>query len=805
LRWSWRDLRQRWVQVAAIAAIIALGSGLYSGLVSTGAWRRMSYDASYAALQMYDVHVELSGGSFVRAGELRDAIRAIESVGELKNVEERLVVKTQVDASTPDETILVPGRLVGVPVAGGGPSTSRISAERGRTLRANDAGKARAVLDYHFAEHYGLPSRGRVVVSGDHPLRYVGQGLSPEYFFIRGDQGSLLAESSFAVVFVPLSTAQSIAGRSGLVNDAVVAVEHRGRRAAVAAEIRRVLRARLPGVGFDLTLRNDDDGLRVLYDDIDGDQKLYTVLALLTLAGAAFAAFNLAGRMVEAQRREIGIGMALGTPPPRLAVRPLLVGAQIAALGAALGIGVGWLVGQLMSGVLESFFPLPVWRFPFQTDTYLQGAALGLVVPFVATAWPVWRAVRVTPLDAIRTGAFAPTRVSALSRIRLPGRSLEQMPFRNVLRTPRRSILTALAVAAAITVLVGVVGMIDSFTATIQRTSDETLRTSPDRLSVDLDGFVPVSSPTVSTVAGASTVAAAETHLRVGARLEARGERVDALMTLLDLDDGLWVPTLEERARGDHLPGVVVSNEAADDLGVHTGDRIVLRHPRVTGPNSFEYVRSPVRVVALTPLPTRFSAFMDIRDAGLMGLDGVTNTMVVEPKPGVDDARVRRELFQLPGVASVQTVRSFTESVTKAVERSESILYIVAGIVLLLALLIAFNSASINSDERSRDHATMFAFGLPVRRVLSMAVTESAIIGVVSTALGVAGGLVLLDWLINSLFETTFPDLGMVTTLAPRTLVLASLLGVVAVALAPLLGARRIRRMDIPSRLRIVE
>jgi putative ABC transport system permease protein len=156
-------------------------------------------------------------------------------------------------------------------------------------------------------------------------------------------------------------------------------------------------------------------------------------------------------------------------------------------------------------------------------------------------------------------------------------------------------------------------------------------------------------------------------------------------------------------------------------------------------------------------------------------------------------------------VASVQTVRSFTESVTKAVERSESILYIVAGIVLLLALLIAFNSASINSDERSRDHATMFAFGLPVRRVLSMAVTESAIIGVVSTALGVAGGLVLLDWLINSLFETTFPDLGMVTTLAPRTLVLASLLGVVAVALAPLLGARRIRRMDIPSRLRIVE
>ena len=52
----------------------------------------------------------------------------------------------------------------------------------------------------------------------------------------------------------------------------------------------------------------------MLYDDIEGDQRLYDIFAVLILAGAAFAAFNLAGRIVEAQRREIGIGMALGVP-----------------------------------------------------------------------------------------------------------------------------------------------------------------------------------------------------------------------------------------------------------------------------------------------------------------------------------------------------------------------------------------------------------------------------------------------------------------------------------------------------------
>ena len=55
LRWSARDLRRRWVQVAAIALIIAIGTGVYSALGSTATWRRTSNDASFAAVGMYDL------------------------------------------------------------------------------------------------------------------------------------------------------------------------------------------------------------------------------------------------------------------------------------------------------------------------------------------------------------------------------------------------------------------------------------------------------------------------------------------------------------------------------------------------------------------------------------------------------------------------------------------------------------------------------------------------------------------------------------------------------------------------------
>ena len=45
LRWSWRYLRARWLQVFAIALVIALGTGSYAGLLSlTEIPRRLALD-----------------------------------------------------------------------------------------------------------------------------------------------------------------------------------------------------------------------------------------------------------------------------------------------------------------------------------------------------------------------------------------------------------------------------------------------------------------------------------------------------------------------------------------------------------------------------------------------------------------------------------------------------------------------------------------------------------------------------------------------------------------------------------------
>jgi putative ABC transport system permease protein len=58
---------------------------------------------------------------------------------------------------------------------------------------------------------------------------------------------------------------------------------------------------------------------------------------------------------------------------------------------------------------------------------------------------------------------------------------------------------------------------------------------------------------------------------------------------------------------------------------------------------------------------------------------------------------------------------------------------------------------------------------------------------------------------VNTLIPETFPDLGIATFIATSTLLVALVLGVLAVAIAPVFTLRKLRRMDIPSTLRVME
>ena len=800
LRWSWRDLRGRWVQVAAIALIIALGTGTYAGMSSSAVWRMRSNDASYELTNMYDFRVKLGAGSFAQTGSLEARLAQLDHASWIEEAEERLQLATQIEVPGDDGMVFVPGRIVGAGSVERAPAVNRVHVEPGRGLEAGDAGQNVVLLERNFADYYELPPEGEVRVAGGAPARYVGHGLAPEYFMVVTDEGDFLAQANFGVVFTSIDTAQRLSGRDDVVNDLVLTLVDSADTDVMLDELKEAF----DDLGVTVMVPEDDLSYLAVTRDPEGDRQFWNIFGTALFLGAAFAAFNLTSRMVESQRREIGVAMALGAPASRVALRPLLVGAQIALLGVVFGIGVGLLIGELMRGVLASFLPLPVWKTPFQLGLFAGVAAAGFLLPFAAVAYPVWRAVRVAPVDAIRTGHLAARGgglAPLLKRLPMPGGSIVRMPFRNLLRAPRRGLLTLLGVASIITVLVGVVGMVDSFIATIDRGEREVLGDSPDRLEIDLDDIYPVDSEQVAAVLGATTLTDQEAGLRLVGTLSNGDEEIDAFIQLVDLDSALWRPTAVRGSLSSDAPGLVIAKEAAKDLGVDVGDTVTLRHPSSRG--SFESTVLPV--IAVHPDPLRVNVYMDVDHAGLMGLEGTTNVIHARPAPGQSVDAVKRETFELPGVASVQGVAANAAIVRELMEQWVGILRVAEVVVLGLALLIAFNTASISADERAREYATMFAYGVPVRTVMRVAVIESAVVGALAAVVGLGGGYLMLRWIVDIVWPRVQPDLGVLLVFEPANLALVLGLGVLAVAAAPLLTVRRLRRMDVPSTLRVME
>jgi putative ABC transport system permease protein len=819
LRWTGRDLRARWLQVLAIALIIALGTGIFSGFGGQEKWRTDSYDLSYNSLNMYDLRMELTDGNFVDSNELLAALEGIDGV---KTMETRLVLPTQVDASTNDETILVKGRLVGVDVTNGGPYVNSIFVDEksGRNLTADDSGQDVAIVEYKFAQQYELEPGDPIRISGDVSLDFVGAGHSPEYFIVQDDTGIALGEATFAVIFMPLESVQNISGHAGESNELVVLIDdpdNHALRQQVEDEIKARVETTFPDMGVAFNVKEDDPGFKLNYEDAKNDQGLWNSIAALFLLGAAMGAFNLAGRIVESQRRQIGIGMALGVPRFWIAFRPMLIGLQIALLGTIFGLIAGLGLTNLFAELVKSFAPLPYWDISLHMPSFIGAAVLGILLPVIATLIPTLRAVRVQPIDAIRSGHLI-AKGGGLSWLMnylpIPGKSFTQMPFRNILRSPWRTILTVLGVSVAILLMVVFIGFYDSFVATIDQAEDAYMYQGADRVIVNLDGFYLTDSDVVTNLSALKTnegeplFSDVDTNLIVGGTLMNKGEEIETSIELLNIDSTIWVPDLDAGSLESEQVGIIISEKSADDLGVSVGDNLRLEHVLLVvneGVPAFRLAEDDVKVIGIHNNPFRPLSYMSLDHADLMGVAGQTNEIVVNPSNEVSADEVKAVLFTQPGVAAVQTIASFSEAFDEALGLFGQFLRVIQVVVLIMAFLIAFNSTSINVDERVREIATMFAFGLPIRTVTRMQVIENMLIGILGTLVGIVLGWLTLQAFIGARLEEQLEDINFITAISPTTILISAILGILVVALTPLLSIRKMSKMDIPSTLRVME
>jgi putative ABC transport system permease protein len=377
-----------------------------------------------------------------------------------------------------------------------------------------------------------------------------------------------------------------------------------------------------------------------------------------------------------------------------------------------------------------------------------------------------------------------------------------RLALRNLLARKRRTLLTALAVVVGVAQISGAFVLTDSMNSTIDELFDTGQKgievvVGPKTSADDVDPPV-IPASTLKTVEGVEGVRQAIGEIfAITSILRPDGTPVSAgppsfiasqnppEFSSWTLSSGRWASATDE---------TVLDRNTADRVGYKVGDRVTVvgvdgaERLTITGLATFGDSSLAGASVAITT-PANAARISGRTD----GFDDI----VVDAEPGVDDAALRASIADALRGQPV-TVRTGKEQAAQQASDLKSQLGFLQPVLLAFGLIALFvgsfvivNTFSATLAQRSQELALLRALGATRRQVTRSVLLESALIGTVAGVLGLLGGLLLAPGILALFksFGADLPNNGIV--IAPRTVIVALLVGPIVTTLAGLLPVRR--------------
>jgi predicted permease len=172
-------------------------------------------------------------------------------------------------------------------------------------------------------------------------------------------------------------------------------VRTEGPPAAVAPTVRRGISELAPDVPIQV-LETLDNRIEQAFWVIQVIGPIFTIFGAAALFLASVGLFGVVAHSVSRRTREIGVRLAIGATGPSILATITRVGLGQAVLGVGIGSGVAYLGSRLLAGALFGVRPGDP-----RTMLLVGGVLVGSA--FLATLIPALRALRLSPVDALRS------------------------------------------------------------------------------------------------------------------------------------------------------------------------------------------------------------------------------------------------------------------------------------------------------------------------------------------------------------------------------------------------------------------
>lgn len=775
-----RDLWRLKGQVLTIALVVMSGVACWVGLRSTAASLLAARDGYYEQQRFGDVFADCERAPM-------SAARQIGQIDGVRAVSVTIVSPIQLlTASTPRPV----GSLVGIP------PPELLAADVPRLLAGRFASPTRrdeAVVLASFAKAHGLTLGDELeFVASGRMLRahIVGVAIAPDYLFAVAPGDVSADERGFGVVWMDIDTVGELTNRRGAFNHVSVLLSENASEARVRSEIDLLL---APWGSRGARGRAEQASNRVLEQELAQLRSMALVAPAIFLGVASFLLNAVLARLVMLERPEIAALRALGYTGVEVALHYVELVLVIAAVGCAMGVGAGTLIGGWVTNLYARYFHFPDPPFALHIITVVIGVLISFAAAFLGAVWAAWGIVQLSPAEAMRPKAPTNFRRSWLDR-RI-GRFLSaasRMAVRSTLRRPGKLALSTLALSLAIAV--GVIGRFNAdvigefltlqFSGAMRE--DLAITFAHTVSQGDLDSIAAMPGVRRVEPLGLTMIELSNGHIRRERALISHPEGSELRLVL------------DRKGEPVRLPAgsLTIDDYTANLLRVAEGDFVSLR--TLEGTRTTRRVRVGRVFDAMTALEAHAS-LADQRQ--LTGEAGISQALVlVAPDARAD---LRRRLETLPAVYAINERGSAIERFKAVTGESQSTMtLILTFFATVIAIGVVYNDARIALSTQERELASLRVLGFTQREVSTILFGQLAL----PVLLSALPGALLGHWLAVLMASTVDPELyRFPVVVKPWTY--ATSIGVVVLAslFSALLVRRKVRQLDMIGALKTRE
>lgn len=623
-------------------------------------------------------------------------------------------------------------------------------------------------------------------------LIVVGTAISPEFTFIMKDAASFMPDpETFGLVMMPLNQAQQVLDLPGQINQVLIKLTPGADEEKVAAEVEAILAPYGNLTSYPL---KDQLSNAVLQGELDSLKAVARFMPALFLGIAAAIQMVMLGRMIRAQRLQIGIMKALGYNNRQIMTLYTAYSLSTSLIGSLLGTLLGMGLASAMSGLYADFFNLPRAIGGINSFAVLSGLGLSLLVGASSGLFVSRGVLAINPAEAMRPEPPKMAGSIFLERVTWFWRQLDST-WRMSLRTALRNRGRFATVLAGVTVSVGML-VISLFTNDIVDYMIQKQYYVNQRHDYLVRFENPVQESNLTEIFCIDGVIRTEPIFEIPVKINFQGKSEDDLLQGIPQDATLKL--LEDRQeRPLRVPnvGLLINEKTAAKLGVREGDRVEVETRFNTGPKRL----SELTIVGVSRQLVGSGSFVSLGQANLVIQERrLVSGVMLKVDPGLA-ATVEEKLDDMNRVASILSRQKELDTFNEYTGVMIYSITIMVAFAVVMGFAIVYNASMISFIERKRELAALRVLGFTNREVSVLLLKENLLQSLLGVAVGLPFGRLLGQAYINTASTDLFT---MPVVIYPMTYVWAALGGILFIAAAHLLAVRGVRGLDLVNVLK---